>query len=90
MDFLKYGAIVLLCITYIIILILSFKSRKPLRFLLFNAFLGVSVLFLIHFTKKLTGFSLPINEYTLFGVSTLGIPAVIGYLILNFILMWHF
>ena len=90
MNFLKYGVIVLLCIIYIIILILAFKSRKPLRFLLSNAIFGAGILFLIHFTKKLTGFSLPINEYTLLGASSLGVPAVIGFLILNFILMWHF
>ena len=87
MDFLKYGALILLSVTYIIILILAFKSRKPLRFLLSNAFFGVCILFLIQFTKKLTGFSLPINEYTLLGASTLGVPAIIGFLILNFILM---
>lgn len=87
MDFLKYGSITLLGITVIVILILAMKSRKPLRFLLLNAFWGVFALFLMHFTKRFTGVSLPINEYTVISSSFLGIPAVIGFLILNFILM---
>ncbi len=86
MDFLKYGVITLLCVSYTIILILAIKSRKPLRFILSNAIFGVFILFLMHFTRRFTGVSLPINEYTVIGSSSLGIPAIIGFLFLNFIL----
>ena len=86
MDFLKYGAFTILGITYLIIIILSIKSRKPIKFLFLNAFFGILVLLLVHFTDTFTGVTLPINEYTVLGSSSLGVPSVIGFLILNFIL----
>ena len=87
MDFLKYAVYILLGITYFYILILSIKSRKPFRFLFLNALCGVCVILLINLTQKFTGVFIPINQYTVVGSSTLGIPAIIGFLILNFIIM---
>ncbi len=87
MDFLKYAVLIILGITYIYILVLSIKSRKPFKFLFLNALSGVLIICLIRFTQKYSGVFLPINQYTIIGCSTLGIPAVIGFLILNFIVM---
>ena len=87
MDFLKYGVFIVLGITYFYILILSIKSRKPLKFLFLNTFSGIFIICLIRLTQKFTGVFLPINQYTIICSSTLGIPGIIGILILNFIVM---
>ena len=87
MDFLKYAVYILLGITYFYILILSIKSRKPFKFLFLNALSGILSICLIGLTKKFTGVFIPINHYTLIGGSTLGIPAIIGFLVLNLIVM---
>lgn len=86
MNFLKYGALTLLGITYFVILIFAIKSRKPIKFLLLNAVFGIVFLLLIHYTKRYTGAFIPINEYTVIGGATLGVPAIIGFLVLNFIM----
>ena len=86
MNFLKYGALTLLGITYFVILILSIKSRKPVKFLFLNAVFGIVFLLLIHYTKRYTGAFLPINEYTVIGGETLGVPAIIGFLVLKFLM----
>lgn len=87
MTVLKYGAIILLSLTALILLIFSIKSRKPLRFLLFNGFMGVCVLLILYFIRKLTGINIALNPYTVGSSAILGIPAVIGLLILNFIML---
>jgi len=87
MNFLKYFYIVLLSITAIVIIFFSIRSRKPIKFLFINACLGLISLFVIHFTKSFTGADLPINEFTVISSSFLGVPSVIGFLLLNFILM---
>lgn len=87
MIFLKYAVLILLGITYLYILILSIKSRKPFRFLFLNALSGILIICIISLTKKFTGVIIPVNEYTIIGSTTLGIPAIIGFLILNFIIM---
>ncbi len=83
MEILKYCAIALLTICFFIILVFSARTKKALKLLLFNSFLGLGVLFALYFTKKYTGIILALNEFTVIGSSILGIPAVIGFLILN-------
>lgn len=85
MDFLKYGAIIVLAVTELIILILAIKTRKPFKCLFLNALCGILVIVLLNLTKKYTGVLIPVNEYTVIGSATLGIPAVIGFLVLNLI-----
>ncbi len=86
MDFLKYLVLSLLSITALVILFLSAKAKKVLKFLILNSFIGISVFAILYFTKKYTGLNLGLNEYTLVGSSVFGIPAVIGLLVLNLII----
>lgn len=87
MEVLKYLILGLLGITAFAIFIIAIKSKKPLKFLFFNSLVGIGILFVLYFTKKYTGTYLPINQYTLIGSAVFGIPAIIGFLILNILLM---
>ncbi len=87
MTFLKYAVSTILIICFLYIIFLAIKSRKPIKFLLFNAFIGITTLLIIVLTKKLTNIFLPVNEYTVIGSAVLGVPFIIGFLILNLFLM---
>ena len=76
MEFFKYGGIALAALCGLVLLILAFKSGKPLRILLLNAFLGISVLILINLTTRFTGVHIPINRWTAGFSAGFGIPAV--------------
>lgn len=78
--------IILLSIFFLTILLFAIKSRNFFKTLLFNAFLGMCVLAIIDLTGKFTGIFIPINEYSVAGSGTFGIPAVCGFLILQIIL----
>lgn len=85
MIFLKYAVIVLLSVLTLFIIIMAFKSQKPLSFILFNAFLGVVTLLIAYLTRGFSGIKISINPYTLTTSAVLGIPSLIMMLILNFI-----
>ncbi len=86
MSILKISVLILLSVSTFVILILSFKTKKALKFLLLNAILGLAILFGLLLTKKFFGVSLPINEYTVIGSGIFGIPAVVGFILLNLIM----
>ncbi len=87
MKILFYLIIGVLALFSLYLLFLAFKSKKPFKFIFLNAVFGIGVLVLIHFTKRYTGVSLPINQYTVLGSGILGIPCSLAFLILNFILI---
>lgn len=87
MTFFKYGAIILLAIFALTLLILAVLSRKPIRFLLFNSFIGVCILLILYLTRKFTGLNIALNPYTVSASAILGAPAVFGLMILNFIIL---
>ena len=68
----------------LIILIISLKSKRAFKMLLLNACLGLIVFGVIYFTRQYTGVNLNLNEFTFLGSAFLGIPAIIGFLLLNF------
>ena len=72
-------------LTAFAILIIAFKSRKPIKVLFSNAFFGILALGIIDLTAKFTGAYIPLNNYTVFGSMTYGIPAVSLFLILKLI-----
>ncbi len=86
MEILKYLCLCVLGIGYFIILIFSARTKKALRLLVLNSFLGICVFCTIYLTKKYTGITLALNEYTAIGTLTFGVPAVIGFLFLNILL----
>ena len=81
---LKYSFLI---ITSLINLILAFRSQKPLKFLIFNAFLGITTLLILYLTKKFTGMLITINPITAILSMVLGVPYVILVLFLNFIIL---
>ena len=76
MEFFKYGGIALAVLFGLVLLIFAFKSGKPLRILLLNALLGISMLILINLTTRFTGVHIPINRWTAGFSAGFGIPAV--------------
>ncbi|MBQ4131108.1 MAG: pro-sigmaK processing inhibitor BofA family protein [Clostridia bacterium] len=86
MEFLKYFVLSCLAVYILAMLVLSARSKKAFKYLLFNAILGIFVLLILYFTKGYTGLSLSINKITL-GVSGLfGTVGVIGLLFFNLII----
>lgn len=85
MSFLKYFFVAVLIIFAITILFISVYSRKPIRTLLLNSGLGLSVLIIIKLTEKYTGVSIPINEYTATLSASFGLPAICSFLLLRII-----
>ena len=87
-------ALMVLFYIFIIILILAalsqfiiyIKSKKFFKLFFLNAVLGLAILIIIKITTKFSGVYLPINLYTVVGSSVFGLPAIIGFLILNFVL----
>ena len=86
MEILKYLTFGILGIGYFVILIFSARTKMAFRLLLLNSFLGIFVFGILYFTKKYTGIQVALNEYTVIGSITFGIPSVIGFLFLNLLL----
>lgn len=87
MIFLLILKYVFLSLITVINLVLAFRSQKPLKFLLFNAFIGVTTLFILYFTKGYTGLFITINPITVIAPTILGVPSVILIIILNLIIL---
>ncbi len=87
MIFLLILKYVFLSLITVINLVLAFRSQKPLKFLLFNAFIGVTTLFILYFTKGYTGLFIAINPITVIAPTILGVPSVILIIILNLIIL---
>jgi len=85
MEIIKYILISVLILSELIIIYFAIKSKKFLRTLFLNAFLGIIAIIIINLTKKYSGVHIPMNYYTLGTGSILSIPGVIGILICNFI-----
>ena len=78
--------IVVLSVFALCILFFAIKSHKLFKTLLFNAFLGISILAIINLTAKFTGMYIPLNWYSVSGCAAFGIPAVILFLIMQIII----
>ena len=85
MEILKYALICLLTITELVFLVLAIKSRKPLTVIFGNALLGIGAIIIINLTAKYSGCYIPVNLYSVSGAALLGLPAVAGLLIMNFL-----
>ncbi len=83
MEIFKYCVLSLIVICFIVILIFASRTKKALSVLLFNSILGLAVFFGLYFTKKYTGITLAVNQFTIIGSALFGMPAVCGFLLLN-------
>ena len=86
MDIFKNIILGFIFISALIIIILALKTKRAFKMLFLNAFVGLSVFLLIYFTRKFSGININLNEFTFIGCSFLGIPVIIGFLIMNFII----
>ncbi len=62
------------------------KSHKFFKMVLFNGFLGISVLAIINLTSKFTGLYIPINWYSMGGISLFSVPAICLILVIQVLL----
>lgn len=85
MEILKYCCLGLIIICTFAILIFATRTKKTLKMLFLNSVIGLSVFAIIYFTRKYTGINLNLNLFTAVGSAIFGIPAIIGFLFLNFI-----
>lgn len=86
MLFLKYLVSIICGVCFLVIFVMAARQKKICKYLFFNAFLSVLIFLIIYFLKGFVDIKLPLNTYTLMGVSIFGIPAIIGFLILNLII----
>ena len=86
MKILLYIFLAILIFSALTLLVIFIKSKKFFKLFFLNALLGITILIILKLTAKFSGVFLPINLYTVVGSSVFGIPAIIGFLILNFIL----
>ncbi|MBR6509991.1 MAG: pro-sigmaK processing inhibitor BofA family protein [Clostridia bacterium] len=85
MEILKYAVISVLSLSAFLIFCFAVKSGKLLKTLLLNGFIGICLLAIINLTSRFSGVHIPINLYTVSSSAVLGIPALIGFLLLVFI-----
>ncbi len=85
MQILKIVFIVLCVLYSLFYLYTAFKIQKPIKTILFYAFVGVITLFIINLTSSFTGVCININKYTLIGSCATSLPGIITFLILNLV-----
>lgn len=86
MLFLKYSVIIVCVLCFLVALIMAARQKKICKYILFNAFLNVLIFLIIYFLKGFVHIELPLNLYTIVGVLVFGVPAIIGFLVLNLII----
>ena len=76
-------AIIWLSLCAFILLVLHIKSRKFIRSIFLNAFLGFAAIVVINLTQKFTGVHIPINWWTVGGCGVLGLPCACAIILLQ-------
>ena len=78
---------VFLGLSSLIIILSALYSGKAIKRLIINALLGFAVVGAINITSKFTGVYIYINPITVLGTTVFSVPAVIGFLLLNIIIL---
>ena len=87
MEFLKIFILSLLGLTALILFVMALYSKSFFKTVFLNLLSGIGILLIINLTTKFTGVHIPINYYTVSFSGVLGLPAVLGILIINFIFL---
>lgn len=66
-------------------MIFAVKNGKPLKTVFSGAFCGLAAMLIINLTEGLTGVMLPVNPMTVTVSGLMGIPGVMGLIILKFV-----
>ena len=85
MESLKIIVLSVVAVSMLLILIFALSGKNTLKTLFLNMFTGLCVLLIFKMLSVYIGIEIPINKYTVAGCGLLGIPALIGFLILNLI-----
>lgn len=85
MNFFNYIAIAFFVISVLIVLFFAIRTKKFLKTLIISALIGISTLLILHFTSKLTGFSVEITPFTLGTAGIFGLSGVIAIVICKMI-----
>ncbi len=72
-----YVSLILFCIAVLTVVVFAFRTKKPLKTLLWSCIWGLSGLFALYFTYPLSGFRLELTAFTLVVSSVFGLPGVI-------------
>lgn len=87
MKYIILGLLIFIGICLMFIFVYAYKSKSFFKTLFLNSILGIILLLIINLLRKYIGAYLPLNYITVFSSGVLGIPAVIGLLILNLIFL---
>lgn len=82
------GVIAAISVIYVIILFcIAFLGKNSLKYILINAALGLTVLISLSLLSGVTGFTMPINIYSLTVSGFGGVPGIIMLLLLKLIII---
>ncbi len=68
------------------LVVICARSKKPIRCFLLLSILGLACIVTINLLSGFTGVKIPLNIYTVATGAILGVPGVIGLLIINVLL----
>lgn len=78
MEYFNYTVYIFSAVAVLSVLIFALRTKKFLKTLITSALLGLSILFILHFTSGFTSFNIELTPFTL-GVSGIfGLPGVIA------------
>ncbi len=80
------GFIVAAVICAVCVLWWMIKSERGGTSFFLSAMQGIAALFAVNLTGLITGVTIAVNWYTVIAVILLGLPGVIGTLMMNFVL----
>ena len=85
MQFLKVFSLCIIIAALLGILMVCLKSRRFVKNLILNGFVGIAVMIAINLIFAGKGIRIPINEYTVPIIVVCGIPGIILFFMLPFI-----
>lgn len=85
MEYYKIVILSIILISAFFILIFAIIGKKTFKTLLLNIFAGLCMLLIFKLLSPFLGFNIAVNKYTVIGCGVFGVPALIGFLLLNII-----
>ena len=83
MEILRIIFYIFFAVYILMYILLLIKTKKFFKNLAINAIIGIVALFVLALLKGITGFYIPLNQYTVVSSGIGGLPAVCGLLILR-------
>lgn len=83
LQFLKISFIILFVVYSVTLLIMCYKSGKTIKTLLLSALSGIGTMTVVNLLSYFTGVTIAVNLYTVLTSLFLGIPGVLGLLVIR-------